>query len=360
MVRILDARIRPLLLKTLIAGADASLLSSGRPRTAEFGSGIAKFNQLDKRISQFVEERAAELIRDVDETTRRALRKTIVDAIDGQIGRVKLAQQLRASVGMTRRQAATRAKVEAEKGRKAAERYEAKAIRDRAQTIAITETLRAANEGQVRLWDQQIAAGNLPQTAARVWIALDDACPVCAPLNGQTAPVRGSFPGGLSGPPAHPRCKCAQGLTFDARPAEPTATDFFNAPENFTLADAGYDVSTQYPRDLMVVGWIDIAKLSSGYGNDYRVRRMAESIQGGTKFPALTLELQEPKRGAKTGTLNVLDGQTRIAAFRERGIRGRVPVVIRIYDYGGEEALPDDVQIDVARTRSLRKDKEQQ
>lgn len=126
------------------------------------------------------------------------------------------------------------------------------------------------------------------------------------------------------------------------------AGQYFDTPKNFTLADAQYDIHTKLPLDTMVVAHVDLDLLFSGYGNDFRVREMSKAMKAGAKFPPLTLELKE------NGKLSVLDGQTRVAAFRESGIKGRVPAVIRLYDHGVEHALPKGAVIDKDRTASLR------
>ena len=116
------------------------------------------------------------------------------------------------------------------------DRTSARLIRFRAETIARTETIRAANMGQQLVWDEALDSNLLPETAEKVWMATGDdrTCPICAVLDGQTIGIRGDFaitrratsftrdgdtfrvgntaalktPTTSRTPPAHPRCRC--------------------------------------------------------------------------------------------------------------------------------------------------------
>lgn len=89
--------------------------------------------------------------------------------------------------------------------------------RSRAQTIARTELIAAANGGQQGLWDRAIRQGALkPEAVRKIWIVTPDErlCPQCEPL-GYQHPVPISQPfthEGVMHPPLHPNCRCAMGL----------------------------------------------------------------------------------------------------------------------------------------------------
>jgi SPP1 gp7 family putative phage head morphogenesis protein len=75
---------------------------------------------------------------------------------------------------------------------------------ERAELIATTEVTRAYAEGNKIAWAESgVVEGFQWQTANDELV-----CPICGPLNGQVVKAGGSFPGGLEGPPAHPRCRC--------------------------------------------------------------------------------------------------------------------------------------------------------
>lgn len=91
----------------------------------------------------------------------------------------------------------------------------------RAETIARTETIRAANVGQSVLWNQAASDGVLPAyRTRRLWIQTPDdrTCDFCRSLKDQTTMLDGQWRtrfGAVSTPPLHPRCRCAQGLVFE-------------------------------------------------------------------------------------------------------------------------------------------------
>jgi SPP1 gp7 family putative phage head morphogenesis protein len=75
---------------------------------------------------------------------------------------------------------------------------------ERARMIAVTEVTRAYAEGNRQAWK---ASGVIEK---RRWRTNADelVCPVCGPLAGQVVGLDEEFDGGISGPPAHPRCRC--------------------------------------------------------------------------------------------------------------------------------------------------------
>lgn len=84
----------------------------------------------------------------------------------------------------------------------------------RAQLIARTEAMIAAHEGQRILWRRAVEDGLLDADFKRRWIFTDDevGCPQCEALDGQLAEAEGEYEGGISSPPAHPQCRCTEGL----------------------------------------------------------------------------------------------------------------------------------------------------
>jgi len=119
---------------------------------------------------------------------------------------------------------------------KRAGRKAEKLLRWRAETIARTETIRAANMGQQLVWDEALDTGLLLEGTKKVWMATGDSrtCQICAVLDGEIVEVRGEFkvdrqatgftrdgskftvsgtkplpkPTTTRTPPAHARCRC--------------------------------------------------------------------------------------------------------------------------------------------------------
>lgn len=83
----------------------------------------------------------------------------------------------------------------------------------RADLIARTEAMTAANEGQRQAWDQAVDEGLLTGNEQAEWIATSDACPECEALDGELRPLDGEYlHDGGDGPPLHPNCRCTEGI----------------------------------------------------------------------------------------------------------------------------------------------------
>lgn len=293
------------LLRTLVDGGEATLANAERRgsllRTAQLG---VTFNAENERAVQWARENAAELITEINAETLEAVREVIIAGFRQGLTGPQIARRVRSIVGLHSRQVQAVANLEAElleaEGGELITRFDPQPtlrqlpglrvrvpqgglsgdaisrILDRytrmlhnlrARTIARTETIRAANEGQLELWRQAQEQGQLGLDEARVWIVTpDDAlCPICKALDGSIAFLRDrppggqalptgqdepdivpdsgttqlqfdprmpegftaaqeipepdltddrptEFPGGLTGPPAHPNCRCATGI----------------------------------------------------------------------------------------------------------------------------------------------------
>lgn len=100
------------------------------------------------------------------------------------------------------------------------DRYVQRQLKYRAESIARTETIRAASSGQREAWRQAAEQGLLNQTARQKWILADDerTCKLCKSTvitNRDGVPIGGMFQtplGPVDGPPLHPLCRCALGL----------------------------------------------------------------------------------------------------------------------------------------------------
>lgn len=180
-----------LLRKAVVTGgtvASATLKAAGDLRAAASSSAKLKFsfNKENPRVAEWAEEHAAELVTDILETTRERLRLVVSSHAEGEIDDSEYADALSDAIGDA----------------------------ERAETIARTESMTAVHQGQREAWSQAIDDGLLPEDVKRVWIVTDDdkLCPICAPLDGETAGIDENFVEDIDGPPAHPNCRCTEGL----------------------------------------------------------------------------------------------------------------------------------------------------
>lgn len=88
----------------------------------------------------------------------------------------------------------------------------------RTKVIARTETMAASNAGQRELWNQARNQGLLKGTEKKEWIFTPDSrsCVICEVMAGVQITLGKLFelPDGqlLEGPPAHPQCRCSEGI----------------------------------------------------------------------------------------------------------------------------------------------------
>jgi hypothetical protein len=198
-----------------------------------------RFDLTNPRATEFARTRSSQLVTNITNDVREVIRGIIGDGFaEGRTTR-QMAKEIRRVVGLTPRYATAvtnlRDRLEA-KGLDAdtidakAEKYSAKLLRLRAQTIARTETIRASNAGQRELW-RQAASGEGGSsgfdeplingiTARQIWIvtADDRLCPICEAIpdmNSDGVPLGGMFEtpdGPVDAPPAHVACRCALAL----------------------------------------------------------------------------------------------------------------------------------------------------
>jgi hypothetical protein len=166
--------------------------------------------------------RTAALIQGVTDQTKEAVRQVIERAFAEGIPPRQAAQLIRPLVGLTGRQANAVLSfrfqlledgLNAERALAAANKYAAQLHRQRALLIARTETIRAATDGRHMGWTEAHRRGYLPDSTRMKWVTARDerVCPICWGLHGQLQPLGGTFNsslGPISGPPAHPACRC--------------------------------------------------------------------------------------------------------------------------------------------------------
>ena len=189
------------------------------------------FDQVNPAAVEWVTAHAAELVtQNIIPSTQEAIRAILVRSFEEGETTADAARLIREHIGILPRHAAAVEKYRqsmiaffTEKGipsaladaNNLAMGYARKLLNYRAKSIARTETIRAANEGQQFLWNQAIGKDVIRENEwEREWIADESerTCPTCSALHGTRAPMRGPFEGGFMMPPAHPMCRCSIGL----------------------------------------------------------------------------------------------------------------------------------------------------
>ncbi|MGE3276735.1 MAG: phage minor head protein [Vicinamibacterales bacterium] len=193
-----------------------------------------RFDLVNPRAVEAAETLTADLVREIGEQTRRAIRSVVARSIREGIPPRVAAREIRTLVGLTERQAMAVINYRfslLEGGasptavQKAAERYAARLLRQRALLIARTETIRAGRIGRHTAWREAREAGLIPPGARKRWVVTPDdkLCPICAPL-GPPDPAEAELDqpfetalGSVDGPPLHPACRCTTVLVLPRR-----------------------------------------------------------------------------------------------------------------------------------------------
>lgn len=216
------------------------------------------FDPGSKAIRRWVSERCGNLITEITETQRKAVKAMVGRAVDGAYTVDELSKIIRPCIGLTDRQANSvqryyetirddmiknhpRMKVETaqEKARERAVKYAQKKHRARAYDIAITELASAYNEGNAEAVYQAQREGYLGETRRIGSCAMDErTCGACIFREGMDIPPEDG------NPPWHPRCRCAIMYVTTGFPytADNTEEQSEYIPIDDTITDEAYTV----------------------------------------------------------------------------------------------------------------------
>jgi hypothetical protein len=231
----------------------------GAPPLRPAAGFAGSFNLVNDQAVVWARQRAGELVAAVDDQTRQAVAALVVRGQQGDLSAQDIARQIKPLIGlsapqataaMNYRDALVTRQLQARYGQDAAgtvrgqwalspwrggaldedridrltQQYADRQRAWRAEMIARTESIAAANQGDMLAWDETIRTGGADgYTITRTWSVTDDdrACPECLSLDGEVLesdPVSetrrpsvasmGSFTGGIDAPPAHQSCRC--------------------------------------------------------------------------------------------------------------------------------------------------------
>jgi len=171
-----------------------------------------------ERVNDWIRRRSATLIVQQTEQQRAAVRALLSSSAEGD--RRVLSAALRATVGLTERQARALATLSnalvedgapVERRRAILERAASRAQRIRAQRIARTELASAFNGGVEESIAGALDSGAISGNVVKTWRRQNDErskCDVCKNLDGDSVALGSTFAGGFETPPAHPNCRC--------------------------------------------------------------------------------------------------------------------------------------------------------
>lgn len=195
---------------------------------------------LDSRATFFAQTRSAQLVREIDDSNRLAIRSIITDSFKIPVTTDETARRLEQVVGLHTRwaNAVLRFKDEnyarmiregmdpiqaAGAASKMAAQYRNYLIKRRALMIARTEIQQAQNLARQAAWNAGSETGEVDPQAMKEWVTAPRGsrygppCPICMELRGTRVPWNGLFANGFPMPPAHPHCRCTAVLVPPTR-----------------------------------------------------------------------------------------------------------------------------------------------
>lgn len=197
----------------LQTGQQSATVLSGR-----LGAASLRFDVANPLAVAAAQRMAANLVVEITTETRMALRALITRSFTDGLTARQVARLVRPLIGLTSSQ--TRAVLkyreqmvkmghDQDTATQLARKYADRKLRERAETIARTEIMRASNAGQRAVWMMAIEQGLLPPRARRRWTVTPDdrLCQACAALDGEEREMGESFPDTFD-PPLHPSCRC--------------------------------------------------------------------------------------------------------------------------------------------------------
>lgn len=187
-------------------------------------SAIGSFNVRNPKAVNWTIDYVGGNIREVEEETRKAVRVIIEEALKYGGHPYETAREIRQHIGLTERQTMSilnyQRKLD-ESGRSQTrvdnmvDSQIRRMIRMRAETIARTETIDAANQGQLLHWEDMAEKGYIDtRYIKKKWSTTPDdrLCPVCMAISGEIADINQSFSWGGMRPTRHPKCRCSISL----------------------------------------------------------------------------------------------------------------------------------------------------
>ena len=225
-------------LKEMLAAFESYVAAGGLVETLT----AALAEQLGKSITGATREeilsiartQAAELVTNITDQMKERIKQTVAEGLENQIGVDGIARALREGLTLTDGQMAQMAKYREELIKQGvpqdSDRFaeliakkDAELIRDRAKTIAWTESAKAIEAGEKAVAEKRGATH-------KVWLTVSDGrvCDDCAANEAQgVIPIGDKFDTGDEHAPAHPRCRCTVSFVTIANDADQKYYDNF-------------------------------------------------------------------------------------------------------------------------------------
>lgn len=180
-----------------------------------------KFDLISPEAIKWAEKYGADQVKYINKSTKAAIRQITVRCLKDGLSPYEQKKAIRRIVGLLPQHAVAvqdyrrdlfASGKDAGQADRLADRYAKKLLNYRAETIGLTESHTATNEGLRRVNSEAVKRGVLKENEyLQEWLTAADRrrCPRCGALQGARAKIDGEFNGGGGrGPPLHPRCRC--------------------------------------------------------------------------------------------------------------------------------------------------------
>jgi SPP1 gp7 family putative phage head morphogenesis protein len=202
---------RPIILRATLAGQNFEAEAIQKIISQQF-------TLTSPRAVEYATKYGASEVKGIQEATRASMRAVLSSSLQGKLTSAEQKKLLRDMIGVSNNQVAwvqsyaTHMKDAGLDGpalEKAVAKYTEKLIKQRAETIAITEAAKATAMGQQAAQEELVSRGIISKSEYGIeWVAApsERTCPICGALDGQ----KGMIGEGINGKtvPAHPRCRC--------------------------------------------------------------------------------------------------------------------------------------------------------
>jgi hypothetical protein len=179
----------------------------------------------DPAAVKWLSKHLKDFMKGVENVNREAMANFLTQAYKDGMSPAEMARKMENHIGLTERQVRGVERfedrlrgqgVKPDQIERRVERFSRAHVRKRAKTIARTETIRSANQGQQLVWEEAAKDGhvNAKKLRRRWMVTPDDRLDevICEPMEGQTVKLDEPFKTGTGdevlSPPAHPNCRC--------------------------------------------------------------------------------------------------------------------------------------------------------
>lgn len=177
----------------------------------------------------WMRSKSASLVKDISASQRKRLRGILFRNFERGVRPEAILSEIEATVGLTeiqtqwvlaRQDLALARGVPKERALSDAQRFADKLLKNRAKTIARTETVDAHTKGLTDAWQAAKDNGFMRPGTTKVWQAMMDerTSDICEELDGQEVLFEEAFESSIVGPvdrpPAHPNCRSTLTLRF--------------------------------------------------------------------------------------------------------------------------------------------------